>query len=209
MWTKRNRSIMIAAIGAALMPAVAAANTKTTTKADAKKCDKLTEVFFAFDSSKIPELDTVALAKVASWAHDHPDAKIVLDGNADVVGTKQYNAVLAAKRATAVSCELIQLGVPKDRIVVVSYGEMAPRRATHAEDRRVTIRSTDESVATIVKESLSNNGVAVVLPPSSNLSQPPAQTAQGPTQMQQQPQQSAQGPQQPQQQPQPNQPPQG
>jgi hypothetical protein len=50
--------------------------------------------------------------------------------------------------------KLIEMGIDADRIVLAIYGEGAPRRETHALDRRVTAWATDAPLTTIVDLSL-------------------------------------------------------
>jgi hypothetical protein len=110
------------------------------------------EVFFDFDSSRVP--GTVDLGAILSWSREHPQGKIVLDGNTDPVGPATYNIRLAARRAEAVRDKLLAMGVDGDRVVIAIYGEYGLRRTTHALDRRVTIWTTHSPLHAIVDTSL-------------------------------------------------------
>jgi outer membrane protein OmpA-like peptidoglycan-associated protein len=112
----------------------------------------VSEVFFAFDSSHVS--DTVDLGAIVSWAREHPQGKVVLDGNTDPVGTEPYNIGLAARRAEAVRSKLLAMGVDDDRIILAIYGEYGLRRTTHALDRRVTLWTTHNPLHAIVDSSL-------------------------------------------------------
>ena len=96
------------------------------------------DVLFDTDSSELTAADDAALQQLANWAKCKSTHIIKLDGHADPRGSVEYNAKLAENRAKAVTERLIELGAPKDRIVVTLYGELGERRATFAEDRRVS-----------------------------------------------------------------------
>jgi len=81
------------------------------------------------------------LKTLAQWAKCNAKGAVILEGHADPRGTQAHNMVLSGKRAATVRAKLIDMGVPSERIVVTVYGENGPRRATFAQDRRVTIRA--------------------------------------------------------------------
>jgi outer membrane protein OmpA-like peptidoglycan-associated protein len=96
------------------------------------------DVLFDTDSSELTAADDAALQQLANWAKCKSTHIIKLDGHADPRGSVEHNAELAENRAKAVTEKLIELGAPKERIVVTLYGELGERRATFAEDRRVS-----------------------------------------------------------------------
>jgi peptidoglycan-associated lipoprotein len=51
---------------------------------------------------------------------------VLVEGHADSRGTAEYNLALGERRATAVRNYLVNLGIPADRIQVVSKGKEAP-----------------------------------------------------------------------------------
>jgi len=101
------------------------------------------------------------LGKVVEFASANPDTRIVLDGHCDPVGASDYNVKLAIRRAESVRAELERMGLPKDRIVFAIYGEDGARRATHADDRRVTIWSNREPIAAVIDHTFAGKGEAV------------------------------------------------
>lgn len=54
------------------------------------------------------------------------DKSIVIEGHCDERGTESYNMVLGERRANAVKEFLVDLGVPGDKLQVVSYGKEKP-----------------------------------------------------------------------------------
>lgn len=100
-------------------------------------------VYFAFDKDLItPEGDAVISqhAKLATtYARDH----IVLQGNCDERGGREYNLALGQRRADAVKSHLTQLGVPASRIETMSLGKEKPRAQCHEEKCWSQNRRTD------------------------------------------------------------------
>jgi outer membrane protein OmpA-like peptidoglycan-associated protein len=108
------------------------------------------ELFFDFDSARLPEGTADRMAELVSWAKDHPTQKLVVDGNADSVGSQPYNVALSLRRARNVKAQLTLSGVSSDQIVIVGYGEDGLRRSMASLDRRVTVWTTDEPLYTII-----------------------------------------------------------
>jgi len=102
-------------------------------------------IYFDFDQSTIKAEYRAALNGHAAYLSQNPSANIVLEGNADERGTREYNIALGERRGNAVSRYLVVQGVSVDAIEVVSFGEERPVNAGHnsaawAENRRVEIR---------------------------------------------------------------------
>ena len=104
------------------------------------------DVFFDTDSSLLTYANDADMKKLADWAKCKKGNVIRLEGHADPRGTVEHNAQLSADRAIAVRDKLIDLGTPRERIVVTIYGELGKKRATLAEDRRVSAMPTKEPV---------------------------------------------------------------
>jgi len=101
------------------------------------------------------------LDKVVAFASANPESKIVLDAHCDPTGATTYNVKLAIRRAESVRERLKTMGIPQDRIVFAVYGEDGAKRATFAEDRRVTIWSTREPLAAVIDHTFAGKGNAV------------------------------------------------
>ena len=146
----------LALVIAAILPGVAAAGSGQT-----RNPGTLGEVLFAFDSSSLAGDAEQKLDAAATFAQIHPDSRIVLDAHCDPIGTSPYNVGLAIRRAQAVATRLVAMGVPKEQIVFAIYGKDGERRARHAEDRRVTVWSTHDSLAMVIDRTLAARGTAV------------------------------------------------
>ena len=88
--------------------------------------DKLEAIYFDFDKYVIKPEGRDALKRNADWLQQNPGAKVVVEGNCDERGTNEYNMALGQRRADAAAKYLMDLGVAKDRIGTVSYGEEKP-----------------------------------------------------------------------------------
>lgn len=83
-------------------------------------------VFFSLDSSSIRPDAQQTLALQARWLLRYPQYNVVIEGHADERGTREYNLALGQRRAVAVRDYLTSLGVPAERIRVISYGKERP-----------------------------------------------------------------------------------
>ena len=88
--------------------------------------EKLEAIYFDFDKYVIKPEGRDALKRNADWLQQNPSAKVVVEGNCDERGTNEYNMALGQRRADAAAKYLVDLGVAKDRIGTVSYGEEKP-----------------------------------------------------------------------------------
>lgn len=105
---------------------------------------KIDKVYFAFDSSAVDAKSRRIIEAHSKFMIDHPDVKVVLEGNTDERGTREYNLALGQRRADAVAEIMEAYGVPAQRIQTISYGEERPAALGHNEaawrlNRRVVI----------------------------------------------------------------------
>lgn len=83
-------------------------------------------VYFAYDSYSLTSGARATLAKQAAWLSSWPRTKVLIAGNCDERGTREYNLALGARRAAAVKDYLVGLGVDPSRITTISYGKERP-----------------------------------------------------------------------------------
>jgi peptidoglycan-associated lipoprotein len=86
----------------------------------------LADVFFDLDNAAIKDSDKAALSTNATWLKRWANTRVSIEGHCDERGTAEYNLALGERRANAVKAYLVSLGVPADRLVVVSKGKEAP-----------------------------------------------------------------------------------
>ncbi len=83
-------------------------------------------VFFGYDRFDLtPEARSV-LERQAAWLRQYPNVRILVAGNCDERGTREYNLALGARRAAAARDYLVSLGVAGNRVETVSYGKERP-----------------------------------------------------------------------------------
>ncbi|WP_428407731.1 peptidoglycan-associated lipoprotein Pal [Hyphococcus sp.] len=83
-------------------------------------------VFFGYDEYTLTGEAQATLARQAAWLKEYPETRILLAGNCDERGTREYNLALGARRAEAAKSYLVSLGVDASRITTVSYGKERP-----------------------------------------------------------------------------------
>lgn len=83
-------------------------------------------VFFAFDKSGLTPAAQQTLIKQAQWLKRNPNHPVLIAGNTDDRGTREYNIALGARRAQAVKTFLVTQGINASRIKTVSYGKERP-----------------------------------------------------------------------------------
>ncbi|MDO4638020.1 MAG: peptidoglycan-associated lipoprotein Pal [Lautropia sp.] len=102
------------------------------------------EVFFEFDSFAILPDYQATIEAHANYLSSHRDKHVVLEGNTDEFGSREYNLALGQKRADAVRRALATLGVDDNQMESISFGEEKPRAsgtddASRSQNRRVDI----------------------------------------------------------------------
>ncbi|RIJ18435.1 peptidoglycan-associated lipoprotein Pal [Henriciella mobilis] len=83
-------------------------------------------VYFDLDQASLDPDDQEILQRQAAWLQSYPNVRILVAGNCDERGTREYNLALGARRANTVKQYLLSLGVDPARIDTVSYGKERP-----------------------------------------------------------------------------------
>lgn len=83
-------------------------------------------VFYGFDQYTLTNEARATLRRQAAWLASYPGVRVLLAGNADERGTREYNLALGARRANAARDYLVSQGVDPSRIETVSYGKERP-----------------------------------------------------------------------------------
>ncbi|MCD8524620.1 MAG: OmpA family protein [Gammaproteobacteria bacterium] len=81
---------------------------------------------FAYDSAEILASDKPAVIAEAQYLAAHPNQHILLAGNTDSRGSREYNIALGWRRAQSVEDLMLLNGANKSQIQLVSYGEEKP-----------------------------------------------------------------------------------
>jgi peptidoglycan-associated lipoprotein len=101
-------------------------------------------IYFDFDSFAIREEYRGTLEAHARFLNANKGMRVVIQGNTDERGTREYNLALGQKRAEAVRRALAALGVAEGQMEAVSFGEEKPRatgsdETAFAENRRADL----------------------------------------------------------------------
>jgi len=83
-------------------------------------------VFFGLDQFDLSAEARSVLERQAAWLRQYPNVRVLVAGNCDERGTREYNIALGARRANAVRDYLGSLGVAANRMETVSYGKERP-----------------------------------------------------------------------------------
>lgn len=113
---------------------------------DEDDCARNVRVNFEFNLYDITNDARNTLTEFASCMAKHGDWQLTVEGHADERGTTQYNLDLGEKRAQAVRAYLAGLGVAKNRIRTLSYGEERPIEDDSSESAWATNRRAELQV---------------------------------------------------------------
>lgn len=106
-------------------------------------------VYFDYDSYVVKDEYRAMLEAHAAYLMANNDARMILQGNADERGSREYNLALGQKRAEAVRKALTVMGVNNAQLEAISFGEEKPRTTgstedAYAENRRADVVYGDE-----------------------------------------------------------------
>jgi len=84
-------------------------------------------VFFDYDSYVIKDEFKPLVEAHARFLVANPKVRMLIQGNADERGSREYNLALGQKRAEALKKMLLLLGAREEQVEAVSLGEEKPR----------------------------------------------------------------------------------
>jgi peptidoglycan-associated lipoprotein len=100
-------------------------------------------VFFDFDRFDVKSDFQPLVEAHGRYLAGMKQRKVVIEGNADERGSREYNLALGQKRADAVKSRLTLLGATDAQIETISYGEERPRATGHDEQSWAQNRRAD------------------------------------------------------------------
>ena len=80
-------------------------------------------IYFDFDRSNIREDQRARIEQNADYLKANPEVAVQIEGNCDERGTNEYNMALGERRAQSTGRYLTNLGINKNRVKTISYGE--------------------------------------------------------------------------------------
>jgi peptidoglycan-associated lipoprotein len=101
-------------------------------------------VYFDYDSFVLKDEFRPVVEAHAKYLNSNRSRKVIVQGNTDERGSREYNLALGQKRAEVVRKSLLTLGVSDAQIEAVSLGEEKPKsqgldEAAFAENRRADL----------------------------------------------------------------------
>jgi peptidoglycan-associated lipoprotein len=100
---------------------------------DLNRDSPLRPLFFELDSSEVSAEGQQVLQANAGVIRKYATWQITIEGHCDERGTAEYNLALGERRALAAKNYLVSLGIPAERVRIVSYGKEFPFDAGHDE----------------------------------------------------------------------------
>jgi peptidoglycan-associated lipoprotein len=94
----------------------------------------LESVYFAYDKYNLSDDAIRTLSANGAALVENPSITVRIEGHCDERGTDEYNLALGEKRALATRDFLVNFGIDKSRISIVSYGEERPVDPGHNEE---------------------------------------------------------------------------
>jgi peptidoglycan-associated lipoprotein len=100
-------------------------------------------IYYDYDSDAIKDQYRTLVQAHAKYLSDNPGAKMLIQGNCDERGSREYNIALGQRRADGVKRMLVLLGARDGQIEAVSLGEEKPRCVGTGEDCMAQNRRSD------------------------------------------------------------------
>jgi peptidoglycan-associated lipoprotein len=92
---------------------------------------RVQDAYFDYDKSDIRDDARATLTSnsdaLKAMFREFPNSRVVLEGHCDERGSAEYNLGLGDRRANSAKEFLVQLGVPADRMSVISFGKERPQ----------------------------------------------------------------------------------
>ncbi len=100
-------------------------------------------IFYDLDQYDIKDQYKPLVEAHAKYLRDHPGRKMLIQGNTDERGSREYNVALGQRRSDNVKKMLLLLGAREDQVESVSLGEEKPRSEGHDEQAWAQNRRSD------------------------------------------------------------------
>lgn len=106
-------------------------NTPAGARVDAQGCVieqtiVMRDITFEFNSSRLTSNAQRLMENVVAFLRNDPDAKIVISGHTDSIGSEAYNLKLSQERANEVRDYLIGYGIDASRLTALGFGKSRP-----------------------------------------------------------------------------------
>ena len=100
-------------------------------------------IYYDYDKFDVKDEYRGLVEAHAKFLRENPTAKMLIQGNTDERGSREYNVGLGQRRSDGVKRMLILLGAKEDQIESVSLGEEKPQAEGHNEEAWSKNRRSD------------------------------------------------------------------
>jgi peptidoglycan-associated lipoprotein len=100
-------------------------------------------IYYDLDKYDVKDEYRALVEAHAKYLRENPSARILIQGNTDERGSREYNVSLGQRRSDGVKRMLILLGARDDQIESVSLGEEKPQADGHDEEAWSKNRRSD------------------------------------------------------------------
>ncbi|MGH8708480.1 MAG: peptidoglycan-associated lipoprotein Pal [Burkholderiales bacterium] len=100
-------------------------------------------VYYDFDKYDIKDEFKPVIEAHAKYLRESAGLKMLLQGNTDERGSREYNIALGQRRSEGVKRMLMLLGVREEQVEAVSLGEEKPKEVGHTEEAWTRNRRSD------------------------------------------------------------------
>jgi peptidoglycan-associated lipoprotein len=100
-------------------------------------------IFYDLDQYDVKDQYKPLVEAHAKYLRDHPGRKMLIQGNTDERGSREYNVSLGQRRSDGVKKMLLLLGAKEDQVESVSLGEEKPKSEGHDEEAWAQNRRSD------------------------------------------------------------------
>ena len=100
-------------------------------------------VYYDFDRYDIKDEFKPLIEAHAAYLRGQPELKMLIQGNTDERGSREYNIALGQRRSEGVKRMLLLLGAREEQVEAVSLGEEKPKELGHTEEAWTRNRRSD------------------------------------------------------------------
>jgi peptidoglycan-associated lipoprotein len=100
-------------------------------------------IYYDLDQFDIKDEYRSLVEAHAKFLRDNPTARVLIQGNTDERGSREYNVGLGQRRSDGVKKMMVLLGARENQIESVSLGEEKPQADGHSEDAWSKNRRSD------------------------------------------------------------------
>ena len=114
-----------------------------------KKTEKIRLILFKFDRDDIDitsETLQKSFRRIANKVKQNPEAKVIVKGYTDIIGTSDYNLELSVRRAKTIYNELIRHGIAESKIKYEGYGKNIPLLNNNLPEGRMMNRRVEVTI---------------------------------------------------------------